>query len=273
MNVKRLFYQYHRYLILVIIYLFLLIPRLNVCINEHADLTVYFLIAYGGIYDFTEAFSIFNLGWMVGNTIIIYTLSNLFVEDFRISYVYVLTRSHKKTQWLFRQTKLLLVRTLLTFAFLFCETLFIGFSGGLRPLSIGKFLACIVLLYLCNVGTLFLLSFLQNIFSLRVGGALAFSFAILFYLFPTILGYALYPYSKAFLGFYYIFPSTNQMLLWHIFPFRTSVQELLEINPIQNFLIWVSIGVIILWNFLCYIGYSFWFRKQDITSVIRGESE
>lgn len=273
MNFKRLFYQSYRYFVLVIIYLFLLIPKLNICKNEHVDLTFYFLITYGGIYDFDQPLSISNLGWMAGNLLIIYMLSNLFVEDCRISYVYVLTRSHKKTKWLFNQTRLLLVRTLITFAFLFCATLLIGFLGGLRPESIEKLLACMFFLYLCNVCTLFLLSFLQNIFSLKFGGALSFSFTILFYLFPVFIGYALYPYSKMLSWFYYIFPGTNQMLLWHILPFQTTAQMLLEINPVQNFLIGISIGWIILWSLLCYISYSFWFRKQDITSVMRGGSE
>lgn len=271
MNAKRLLYQSYRYVVTGAVFLLILIPNLSGTVQMHGSLEFYFLACYGGICDVRDILSISNLRWIVPNVVSIYMLSNLFLEDCRISYVYVFTRSQKKSRWLFRQSLHLLKRTCSTFGLLFVVTLLLGMFNGLKPQN-GMHMAILLLvLYVINTGTVFFFAFLQNVFSLKLGSAAAFIITLLFYFVPVFIGCALYKDASSLVPLYILLPGANQMLLWHTLPFTISGQEAFGIVPVSDASAGGCICAIILWCIVCYWLYRQWFCKQDMISLMKEE--
>ncbi|MDD3260462.1 MAG: hypothetical protein PHU79_00900 [Oscillospiraceae bacterium] len=271
MSWKRLMSQSYRYLITVVAFLLLLVPNVGLIRQMNGSLELYFLACYGGICDVTDMLGFLNMRWIILNAVSVYMLSNLFMEDCRISYVYVFTRSQKKSRWLFRQMLHLLGRTCSTFGLLFIVTLLLGVFNGLKPQNSMHMAILLLVLYVLNTGTVFFFAFLQNAFSLKLGSAAAFIITLLFYFVPVFIGCALYKDASSLVPLYILLPGANQMLLWHTLPFTISGQETFGIVPVPNASAGGCICAIILWCIICYWLYRQWFYKQDMISLMKEE--
>lgn len=162
-------------------------------------------------------------------------------------------------------------RTCSTFGLLFAVTLLIGVFNGLKPQNGIHTVILLLTLYLLNVGTVFLFAFLQNAFSLKLGGAAAFLIVLLLYLVPIFLCCILYGQAALLVPLYILLPGASQMLLWHTLPFTVPGQEIFGIVPVPGAAAGGCICAIILWCIACYWLYRQWFCKQDMISLMKEE--
>lgn len=147
--------------------------------------------------------------------LLLYFFSNIAYQD--VSSVYQFMRYSKKQKWLFRKfvqlfCSVFLVYSLLyLFAFLIAKVNHVFFP----PLNT-EYWSAMIFMFLFNGLTLFLLSFLQNMVSIRFGSQLSFLFTMALYLVPLIFVALFYHKNPVVDRILSVLIPSNQMYIWHV---------------------------------------------------------
>ena len=215
MRAGKLLYGFWRYLLILTMFLFAMLDNLH-WKEEYDGLFPYFARNFGGVAVKGRVDLLDLLFSIVPCVIVLYLFSHVIADDFKINCVYVFTRLGKKSTWLNRKTGELFLRILTVYLLLFFLSFLLGAGSGLRlsapslPLA-GAYLS----LLFCNVGTLFVFSYFQNVLSLRCGEARSFLYTMILYTGSLAGAFALYGKGETAAFFLPLFPASNQMYLWH----------------------------------------------------------
>ena len=215
MEARKLLYGFQRYLWILAAFLFALLENLR-WKDEYNRLFSYFAYTFGGVNVEGGISFLSFLVSIVPCVIVLYMFSQIMEDDFKINCVYVFTRLGEKSTWLNRKTGELFLKILLTYLLLFSMAFLLGVCSGmyLSALTLPLIGAYLALLF-CNVGTLFVFSYLQNVLSLRYGGARSFLYILILYTGSLAGAFALYGKGKAANLLVPFLPASNQMYLWH----------------------------------------------------------
>ena len=208
---------------------------------------VFFIKCFGGIPQ-QMVTSITLFAEIIPPVLLLYFFSNIVYQD--VSSVYQFMRYSKKQNWLSKKFIQLFFFVFLTYLFLYFFVFLIAKANHLAfpPLNDESWNA-MIFMFLCNVLTLFFLSFLQNMLSIRFGSQLSFLFTMALYLVPLIFVALFYHKNPVVDRILSILISSNQMYIWHIDAMQNPA---MPNDPLSNFSIGFSLLLLITYLLLAY---------------------
>ena len=269
MEARKLLYGFQRYLWILAVFLFALLENLR-WKDEYNNLFPYFAYTFGGV-DVEDGVSFLSLlVSVVPYVIVLYLFSQTMAHDFKINCVYVFTRLGKKSAWLNRKTGELFLEMLAAYLLLFFMAFLLGVCSGLHlsALTLPLMGAYLALLF-CNVGTLFVFSYFQNVLSLRCGGARSFLYSMILYVASLTGAFVLYGKGNAADFLMPFLPASNQMYLWH----KESASFIGNIsqNQLSGFRRIDSVIVLGAYAVTIYLVARRWLEKYDTVELMKEE--
>lgn len=269
MNARKLLFGFQRYFWILAVFLFAMLDNLRWREEYGNDLFSYYVYIFGGV-AIKDGVELLNLlASIVPCVIVLYLFSHVMVDDFKINCIYVFTRLGSKRTWLNCKTRELLLKLLLAYLLLFFIAFLLGVGSGLRFSSpslslIGAYLA----LLFCNIGTLFVLSYFQNILALRCGGTRSFLYCMIVYTGSLVMAFALYGKGTVATFLMPFLPASNQMYLWHDESALFTVGALSQ-NRLQGFRMIDSVAVLIIYATAIYLMAAHWLKKYDTVELMK----
>lgn len=247
--------------------LFLISAGSNLFISEGQPVELFLALQFGGIRNVgaDAAAAILSITPMI---LFFYLYGPYFREDFSINFVYVVTRSKKKSAWIQKKALGLLAELSVSWLILLVVHLVIGLLSG-RAVQ-GSFLFYLTL-FLCNVLPVFVLVYGENLLSLWLGSLPSFILTTFFYfgcLLLAAISYTSTPAPAALL-LYCLLPPIGGMYMWHAgIPVSTELRALFP-PPIEGFSLWISLGVCLLWVLLLTGAAHVLMNRFDLTGMIK----
>ncbi|WP_326975312.1 hypothetical protein ACRQU7_01430 [Caproiciproducens sp. R1] len=207
----------------------------------------------------------------VSNLLIFFSTGNLFLEDMKVSYVYIFPRIGTKRTWLRQQTFGLLLWIAFFWIVIFLLAFCFAGAAGLEAQGSALFY---VEQYLCTMLSSFLLSFLQNLLSLHTGSSQAFIITACIFVGSLFVG--MFTYQTALWNgwLFALLPPVGQILHWHpdaAIP-QAVRQTLASYAPVPGFALWKSFVVLLIYWILLY-GYLYLkIEKADLMDLIKEEN-
>ncbi len=206
--------------------------------------------------------------FIASNLLFFFSTGDLFLEDIEISSVYIFPRIGTKRRWLRQQTFRLLFLTALFWISIFL--LAFCFAGAIGLKVKGSVLFYIQQ-YFITVFSSFLLSFVQNFLSLRIGSSPAFIITVCIFSGSLFVGMAGYQTAFGNGWLFALLPPIGQMLHWHsdaAIP-QSVRQTLISYSPIPGFALWKSFVFLLIYWILLYVYLYFKIEKADLIDFIK----
>lgn len=271
MLLKKYSYYIYKYLIIIFCFIFIFIRNAVVAYAQKVDSFYYIKLCFGGI-TATGQFDIITIFlWLVANIIILYSFSEIMREDCLINYVYVFTRLGKKRKWLFKKAIKLLVNLFFLFAILFFIAFIIGKTYGLEITINSKNISMLISIFALNLLSIFVLSFMQNFLSLKLGSMQSFLFTVLYYAFSIIFTLSVFNINKGLNLLLFLLIPTNQMYIWHTGCADNDLTVYIFGNALTGFKLIYSYIVLIAYAVVFYLIAHFIFEKLDLAEMIKEE--